>query len=214
MGRRPRKYFWRGLWVAAGAIGWALTANAQAQGLSGEALIEALRQGGYVLLMRHASSPSAAPEPSAAEVDNTARERQLDNTGRTTAMAMGGALKALRIPVGRVLSSPTYRALQTAKFAALPAPLAFSELGDGGQSMQAATTSQSAWLRGKIADPPPRGTDTIIITHFPNIQAAYGDEAAGLADGEALIFHPDGKGGAQLRGRVKIEAWPSLAAGR
>jgi hypothetical protein len=34
--------------------------------------------------------------------------------------------------------------------------------------------------------------------------------ASGLADGEALIFGPDGKGGATLVARVKIEEWPGL----
>ena len=32
-----------------------------------------------------------------------------------------------------------------------------------------------------------------------------------FADGEALILHPDGQGGAQVIARVKIEDWPHLA---
>jgi hypothetical protein len=35
-------------------------AGADAQNLSGEALIKALRQGGYAIVMRHASSPRQA----------------------------------------------------------------------------------------------------------------------------------------------------------
>jgi hypothetical protein len=32
-----------------------------------------------------------------------------------------------------------------------------------------------------------------------------------VKDGESLVFHPDGKGGADLIGRIRIEEWPMLA---
>ena len=98
-----------------------------AQPLSGPALVTALRGGGYVLLMRHAASPRTVPEP--ANPDNTKRERQLDETGRATAKAMGESLTRLRIPVGDVLSSPTYRALETVKLAGFAGARTFPELG-------------------------------------------------------------------------------------
>ena len=195
---------------AAGAAA-PIAANADAPALSGAALVKALRQGGYVLLMRHASSPPNPPDSAAAEPDNTRPERQLDDTGKTTARAMGEALRRLGVPIGRVLSSPTYRALQTARLEGLPAPETFPELGDGGQSMQAASGGQGAWLRGKVADPPRANTNTVIITHLPNIRAAYAADASAIGDGEALVLRPDGKGGAQLLGRIKIGEWPALA---
>src|SRR5438270_3919983 len=90
------------------ALGFLLLAGiAHAQTLSGEALVKALRQGGYVILMRHASSPREAPDKQTANPDNVKPERQLDQEGRTTATAMGKALRDLKIPVGEVLSSPT-----------------------------------------------------------------------------------------------------------
>ena len=67
-----------------------------AQTLSGEALVKALQQGGYVIVMRHAASPRTPP--ATPNADNTAKERQLDEEGRATAAAMGKALKALKIP--------------------------------------------------------------------------------------------------------------------
>jgi hypothetical protein len=48
------------------------------------------------------------------------------------------------------------------------------------------------------------------VTHFPNLTAAFPQMAAGVADGESLVFGPDGKGGATLVARVKIEDWPKL----
>jgi hypothetical protein len=46
------------------------------------------------------------------------------------------------------------------------------------------------------------------------IFTAFGDAAAGLQDGEALIFRSDGAGGAMLVARLRIEAWPALAAAK
>jgi hypothetical protein len=84
------------------------------------------------------------------------------------------------------------------------------ELGDGGVSMQAAGAVQASWLKAKTADTPKPGTDTFVVTHYPNVAAAFNGEASGLGDGEALVFHPSG-GGAELVGRIKIEDWPALA---
>src|SRR2546423_7484511 len=81
---------------------------ASAQTLAGDALVKALRQGGYVLVMRHTSSPRDAPSKASANPDNVKLERQLDETGRATATAMGNALRELKIPIGRVFASPTY----------------------------------------------------------------------------------------------------------
>ncbi|HTV80205.1 MAG TPA: histidine phosphatase family protein [Steroidobacteraceae bacterium] len=193
----------------------ALCAGAGAASLSGPQLVAAIDGGGYVILMRHAQSPRTPPDAATADPRNIRRERQLDETGRATARAMGDALRQLRLPVGKVLSSPTYRALETARLARLPKPETFDELGDAGNSMSADLTGKrAAWLRARVAQVPKAGTDTLIITHYPNISEAFPDDARDLSEGEALIFHPDAKGAGALLGRVKIEDWPRLASGR
>lgn len=180
----------------------------RAQELAGDALVASLRGGGHVLLMRHASSPGQPPAKDAANPDNVTLERQLDAAGRATATAMGEALRRLKIPIGEVLTSPTYRARETARYAQLPNAKTQDELGDGGQNMKTATEDQGAWLRTKVGQIP-RGTNTILVTHMPNIARAF-PELGNVADGEALVFAVDGKGGAKLVARVKIQDWPSL----
>jgi len=186
-----------------------LVGAAPAQTLSGEALVKALRQGGYVIVMRHASSPREAPAKQAANPDNVKVERQLDEVGRTTATAMGKTLRDLKIPVGDVLASPTYRALETVRYAQLGNPRTYPELGDNGQSMQGGTEAQATWLRSRVTQFP-SGSNTVLVTHLPNIAGAFPQSASGLDDGESLVFGPDGKGGATLVARIKIEAWPGL----
>lgn len=186
----------------------ALIGGAYAQTLSGTALVAALKQGGYVIVMRHASSPREVPTKATANLDNVNLERQLDEAGRTTATAMGKSMRELKIPIGEVLTSPTYRAMETIRLAQWSNPKPILDLGDGGQSMQGASGDQSKWLQNQITQSP-SGTNTILVTHMPNLTRAF-PQITAVADGEALIFHPDGKGGAPLVARIKIEEWPNL----
>jgi len=183
--------------------------GASAQQLQGKSLVSALQRGGYVILMRHANAPRELPSAQTADPENVHLERQLDETGRTTAVAFGKALRDLKISIGQVLSSPTYRAFETARYAQLPTPRAIPELGDNGQSMQLTKESQAAWLQKHVTEFP-SGSNTIIITHQPNIAGAFPQWSDNLSEGEALILGPDGKGGARLIARVKIEEWLKL----
>jgi phosphohistidine phosphatase SixA len=176
------------------------------QTAAAEALVPLLRKGGYVLVMRHATSPREAPDKQTANADNVKLERQLDEAGRTGSSAMGKALRDLKIPVGEVLSSPTYRALETVRFAQLPNPQPHRELGDGGQ--QSVSDAQGVWLRERVTRLP-KGTNAIVVTHMPNIARAFPDWGA-VADGEVVVVGADGKGGARAIGRVKIDEWSRL----
>lgn len=177
-------------------------------------LIPMLKTGGYVLVLRHAHSPSTPPAPAGADPPNRTGERQLDAEGVRQAEAIGQGMKAAGVPIGPVWSSPTFRALETARLMGLAAPQIRAELGDGGASMAAAASGQggAAWLRAKTAEAPPKGTDAVIITHGPNIVLAFGAPLKDLGDGEAAVLRPDGKGGAVLVGRIKPTDWPSRAS--
>jgi phosphohistidine phosphatase SixA len=173
-------------------------------------LVKELRQGGYVLVMRHASSPALPPAKSVADPENVGLERQLDDKGRQSSEAMGRAFKALHIPVGEIFSSPTYRARETIKLAGFGVAKTVTELGDQGHSMARLNgPGPAAWLQAKVADKPAAGRDTLIVTHMPNIAAAFPNDAAGLGDGETLVFKPDGHGHASMVAKVPIEDWAS-----
>ncbi len=198
-------------WITiASALGLLLfgTAVPHSQPASAQSLVTSLKKGGYVLVMRHARSPGNVPDKQTANADNVKMERQLDEAGRRTSTAMGQAFRDLKIPVGEVLSSPTYRALETVKLAQLPNAQRHTELGDGGQSMQGASDPQTQWLRER-ANRLPKGTNTIIVTHSPNISSAFPDVGT-VAEGEAVVVGPDEKGQPRVVGRIKIEEWPGM----
>jgi phosphohistidine phosphatase SixA len=121
---------------------------------------------------------------------------------------MGKAIRDLKIPIGEVFTSPTYRAMETVRQAQFSNPHPQSELGDGGQSMQAADDAQAAWLKDRVSHAS-AGTNIVIVTHMPNLSRAFPEWGA-VADGEAVVVKPDGKGSATIVGRIKIEDWPRL----
>lgn len=186
--------------VIAGLASSLLCSTASAKDASIAEIVGQLQRGGYVIVMRHARSPNLQPSASAADPQNPQRQRQLDQIGRQSAKQMGMALKALRIPIGEVWSSPTYRALQTIKLAEFPHPRIVTAIGAD------AAAEGAIWLQNQASRPPRPGTDTLIVTHYPNITVAFGKAAGAAADGEAIVFRP----GAPLSivGRIKIEQWP------
>ena len=202
-------------WTLAAAILIAATSDASAQSLSGNDLVAALQKGGYVLVMRHATSPQVSPDASIAAPGNTRLERQLNESGHKTAHAMGEALKALRIPISHVLSSPTFRTLETVRELQVGMPDTFNLLGDGSPGYEFSSFEDGGrFMRVRTAEVPPAGTNTLIVTHLPNVQAAFGaSNAGGFEEGEVMIFRPDGTTGTQVA-RIKIDEWPRLAARR
>jgi phosphohistidine phosphatase SixA len=193
--------------IAALTLGLA-AAPLAAQTLPRGQLAAALRAGGYVIVMRHASSPHDPPDAAHANPDNTGHERQLDETGRGDAKAMGAALKRLKIPVNEVLASPTYRALETARLLDVGKARAEPELGN--QGMTATGAAGAVWLRQLVARNTASGGNRLLITHGPNMSAAFPDDSAGMGEGEALVFDPRGKDGPVMVQRIKIGEWAGL----
>jgi len=62
-------------------------------------------------------------------------------------------------------------------------------------------------LRALAAAMPAPGTNTLIVTHEPNIMDAFGKDWLEVREGEASIFKPDGGGRCTRVGRVQIDQW-------
>lgn len=198
--------------------GW-LAAPLHAAGAPEAALlVQQLRQGGYVLVMRHTDSPDQLPTAQSAEPDNTRHERQLSETGKQQAGSLGTALHTLAVPIGPIYSSPTYRALQTVRLAGLGTAQVVAALTEGPRGMQGtAAAAQVHWLQQAIERPPPPGSNILIVTHTPNIVGAFGAAASQIQSGEMLVYQPPAAGSAnnaraRLLGRLTIDEWRALAA--
>jgi broad specificity phosphatase PhoE len=81
-----------------------------------ETVWDALRTPGAVVVVRHSYAPGAFDPPDA-RLDDCSTQRNLDDAGRGQAKRVGEAFRANGIEVGRVLSSPRCRCLDTARLA-------------------------------------------------------------------------------------------------
>jgi phosphohistidine phosphatase SixA len=193
--------------IVIGLILTMIGATASAQVVARDDLAAALREGGYVIVMRHASAPRALPDETTANPDNVNRERQLDEAGRRDATAMGAALRDAEIPVSEVLSSPTYRAVETGRRMGMSDIRLVDELSNEG--MRESGEALAEWLRANV-EMPPVGGNRLLITHGPNVSGAFPDDAAGMEEGEALIFQPAGDANAMIVARLRITDWADL----
>lgn len=81
-----------------------------------DAIWEALRAPGSVVVLRHSYAPGAFDPPDA-RLDDCSTQRNLDENGRAQAGRIGEAFRQNGIAAGAVLSSPRCRCLDTARLA-------------------------------------------------------------------------------------------------
>jgi len=81
-----------------------------------EAVWEALRTSGAVVVVRHSYAPGGFDPPDA-RLDDCSTQRNLDESGRAQARRVGDAFRQHGVDVGTVLSSPRCRCLDTARLA-------------------------------------------------------------------------------------------------
>jgi broad specificity phosphatase PhoE len=89
-------------------------ASATAQG--SDAVWEALRAPGSVVILRHSYAPGTFDPPDS-KLEDCSTQRNLDDVGRAQARRVGEAFRAHGIEVGAVRSSPRCRCLDTARLA-------------------------------------------------------------------------------------------------
>src|SRR5437763_387827 len=81
------------------------------------ALVQKLRQGGYVLYLRHASTDFSQNDARMTSYEDCTNQRNLTDKGRAEARALGEQLRRLAIPIGPVYASPFCRTMETARLA-------------------------------------------------------------------------------------------------
>ncbi len=176
-----------------------------------EAPVQALRQGGHMILFRHATV-DRIEEPALLDLADCGVQRQLIEEGRDQAQRVGRAFQALGIPVGQVLSSEYCRTLETARLAfgraqSSEALLHPDYLPLPGAPIPPPPEQRLEAARALLATPPPAGMNTALITHGEVVRAVVGFD---LEFAEAAIYRPDGRGGTLLVARVPPPSgrWP------
>jgi hypothetical protein len=182
----------------------------------GKIPVEALKRGGYVILFRHGETDRSMlprdkriPEPTPLDLANCDLQAKLTANGIDDARVIGEGIRALGIPVGKVLASGYCRTMDTARMAfgrveASDMLLHPTYAPIAGAPIPPAYALRRAALHQFLATPPPTGTNTMLVSHGEIFKDVVGSDGA---TGEGAIYTSDGKGGFTLVGRVLPKAW-------
>jgi len=171
--------------------------------LAPSAAVDALRRGGYVLYFRHAATDMTKNDAGMKSFDDCPTQRNLVDRGRDDARAVGAAIKALGIPIGKVRASPYCRTVETAELAFGRAEKS-AEVRGG--PVRADDAARYAPLRKLLSERPAPGTNDAIVSHGNPFYAVAG--LPYLAEGEAAVVLPTGDG-FRVVARIRVEDWPA-----
>lgn len=157
---------------------------------------DALRAGGHIALMRHTSAPGAGDPPGFA-LDDCSTQRNLSETGRADAAAIGERIRSEGVAFQRILSSPWCRCMETARLMDLgPIQIeaTFSNAFVLSDQREALTAGARALIQAW------RGPGTLlVVTHGANIRPLTG---VSPASGEILVVAIRAGGSIEVIGRI------------
>jgi phosphohistidine phosphatase SixA len=205
---------WAGAYLLLGLALAHAAAAQQSTALEGQALVDALRAGGYNIYFRHAATDWSLDDHLTKEGDwiscDPDKMRQLASEGRRDARMIGEAMRALRIPVGRVLASPYCRTVETARLMELGSVETTTDVMNlraaeyfGGRE----AVAQRA--RERLSIPPASNTNTVLVAHGNVVRAATGEYPG---EAGAVVFRPEGDGGLSVIAHITPQQWTRLAA--
>ena len=184
-----------------------------AEQLSPADLLPELRKGGYVLFIRHPKTNPDQADTDPLHLDNIKAQRHLSDEGRKQATALGEAFRALKIPVGKIVSSKFYRAQEAAKLLGLGEVTASVDVTEGGLVVSPRENERRAKaLRELLSTTPADGKNLVLVSHRPNLQDAAGKDFGDLREAEVVVFQPLGEGKFKVVARVASpETWSKWA---
>ena len=188
---------------------WVLMASQPAQAQPD--WVTALKTGGYVLVMRHGATHQDQADTDPLNLANVTKQRQLNDAGRAKAREIGAAMKKLGIPVGQVITSQYFRAIETGRLLGFGEPQATADVSEGGQVVTPIENNRRTAAMRKLAATAVPGTNVVVVSHKPNILDAFGKDWFDVREAEISIFKPDGAGGYRLVVRVRADEWAKLA---
>src|SRR5215467_14167053 len=163
---------------------------------SARAAFEDLRNGGYVVVIRHGrtnESPTNPKEESPTNLADCTGQFMLNETGKAQARGYCRAIEMARLAFGRTETSDALLLEAFVPVAGAPVPPPWP--------------ARVELMKEMIATVPAAGTNTILVTHFPNVKAALGVQ---INFGDAAIVKPDGHGGASMVARILSKEWASF----
>ncbi len=176
--------------------------TAVAKDVAQQSLIQALQEGGKVIMMRHASTQSAEPAVSMHLSDgNCAEEQNLSAAGRAEAEAIAQAFAAKGIEVDQVYHSEFCRAAETATIA-----FGGGEAWNALNLAESMDAGESAFLMMDVEERMgdfAGSANLVMVTHRSNINTITFQQTE---PADMVILQPDGIGNSEVLGTLPVDA--------
>ncbi|WP_246014465.1 histidine phosphatase family protein [Paenibacillus rhizophilus] len=181
-------------------------AGAATPGPVNPSLLDSLRQGGYILYVRHGEATAGEDRPNL-DFSDCSTQRNLSEEGRRQAAALGEALRRLQIPVQTpVLASPFCRTRETAELAfgegnVQTDPFWIRIYRLSGNVTPSEQEAALAALTSVLEKAPPSGTNQVIVAHgFPK-----GTGLGEIPNLGTVVVKPKGQGrGYEIIDRISL----------
>ena len=175
-------------------------------------VLRTLHAGGIVIVVRHGATFPDQADTDPLNFDNIAAQRNLNDKGKALAKAFGDTVRQAGVPVGKVFTSKYNRAYETAVIAGFKDIEKTADITEGGLVVSPNENNRRIDAFHKLLGTAPTpGTNSILITHKPNIVDALGKDWFDVNEGEASLFRPE-NGSYKLIARVQMEEWSHIAA--
>ncbi len=172
------------------------------------AQLKALRQGGFVLYMRHGTTDSSFPDRINLDLNDCSTQRPLNDEGRKVARLVGAAIKRLGIPVGEVRASPLCRTRETAQLA-FGNPVTLDPMLMYTSHL---TTAEKQPIventRKYLSEPVPAGRNRVLVAHGPNMADVMGYFVK--PEGTVVVLQPRGNGKFDYLASITPTEWAAL----
>ena len=166
--------------------------SAQAQMGDQAGLIQALKQGGYVVYMRHGDT-TGEPLDRTMDLTNRALQRNLSTAGREQSIAIGEGIRRLELQVGHIAASPVFRARDTAELAFGVNQVEIDNWLTADDYAVSNYSEHIAVLRQYLSTYPEEG-NTWLVGHVVPISWATSSavDRPNFPEGAAAVFRPNG----------------------
>jgi len=171
------------------------------------AILKQLREGGFVIYMRHGNTDTSRPDQINMDLNDCATQRVLSDEGKRVVKNIGTIFRKEKIPVGEIFTSPLCRTKETAliafgKEATVNNRLRYTANMDDKEKLQALDT-----LRELVSSPVQGKTNRVIVAHSQNMMALIGYLPS--PEGTAVIFMPLGNNQFKYIASVQPNQWKS-----
>jgi phosphohistidine phosphatase SixA len=173
-----------------------------AMGASAEEMpiADRLTTDGHVLMIRHALAPGSGDPPDFT-IGDCDTQRNLNESGRQQARAIGNWLRSKGVSSARIYSSQWCRCLETARLLNLGQVQELPALNSFFERIQDREPNLKA-LREFLVRQPPDGDLVILVTHFVTI-AAVTD--IGVSSGEGVLLALSDSAPPKVLGRLDFK---------